>query len=157
MCSLPYRQLRNETYRVVFDLDSSLPYRQLRKSALAYLRLSGCSLPYRQLRNAQDIISSANLHFGYEVLEVRSETKTTYVSNYDLKAFPEECELGMFDAAILSLPMEFTLTQSFTSLTTTAAVSEIDQQLNKLESVEDGAEHQHADIKNAKKLYFPIV
>lgn len=99
---------------------------------------------------AQDIISSANLHFGYEVLEIRSETKTTYASSYDLKAFPEECELGMFDAAILSLPMEYTLTQSFTSMTTTAAVSEIDQQLNKLESVEDGAEHQHADIRNAK-------
>lgn len=99
---------------------------------------------------ASDIISSANLHFGFEVLEIRSDTKTTFASNYDLKAFPEDCELGMFDSAVLSLPMEFTLTQSFTSLSTTAAVGLIDQQLNKLESVEDSAQHQHQDIRNAK-------
>ncbi|EXS51165.1 cagE, TrbE, VirB, component of type IV transporter system family protein, partial [Acinetobacter baumannii 1406589] len=99
---------------------------------------------------ATELISNTNLHFGYEVLEIRSESKTVYASNYDLKAYPEECELGLFDNAILSLPVEFTLTQSFTSLTNTAAIDLIDQQLNKLQSVGDSATHQTDDIKNAK-------
>lgn len=99
---------------------------------------------------ATDLIANANLHFGYEVLEIRSESKTTFASNYDLKAFPEDCELGLFDDAILSLPLEYSLTQSFTSMSSTAAIDLIDQQLNKLESVGDSATHQIQDIKDAK-------
>lgn len=99
---------------------------------------------------ATELISNANTHFGYEVLEIRSESKTTFASNYDLKAYPEDCELGLFDNALLSLPVEFSLTQSFSSLSNTAAIDLMDQQLNKLESVNDSATHQIEDIRNAK-------
>lgn len=99
---------------------------------------------------AKDLISNANLHFGYEVLEIRSESKTLFASNYDLKAFPEECSLGLFDDAILSLPFGFSLTQSFISMTNTSAIDLIDEQLNKLTSVGDTAYHQVSDIKSAR-------
>lgn len=62
--------------------------------------------------NAYRTIPSANLHFGAELLEMRSSDKTRYATLYDLKEFGQTKPKMLTDT--LSLPCEFVFTQSFT-------------------------------------------
>jgi type IV secretion system protein VirB4 len=97
---------------------------------------------------AYEIIPSSWLHWGYDTQEIRcKDGRCRFATSYDLKDFPETT-CGMFDN-ILSLPAEFTFTQSFTCLSTVEAMEAIKRQLNKLESVRDKAEHQKAELRQA--------
>ena len=96
---------------------------------------------------AYEIIPSSWLHWGYEVQEIRAENRTRHATSYDMKEFPQT-KSGVFDK-VLSLPAEFTFTQSFVCLSVTEAQDAIDSQLNKLESVGDKAAHQRTELKQA--------
>jgi type IV secretion system protein VirB4 len=95
-----------------------------------------------------EIIPSANLHWGYDLLEIRAENRTRFATSYDMKDFPDSTVWGMFDP-ILALPAEFTLTQSFLCMGIFEAQKSITSQINKLESVGDKAEHQIAELRAA--------
>jgi type IV secretion system protein VirB4 len=95
-------------------------------------------------------IPNAWLHFGYDVLEVRSDNATKYAVCYDLKDLPKS-GWGQINP-LLTLPVEFTLTQSFGFLGTHQANAKIETQIGKLNSVQDKAVHQIDDLADAQAL-----
>ncbi|CAG9235710.1 Type IV secretion system protein VirB4 [Paraburkholderia tropica] len=96
-----------------------------------------------------ELIPDAWLHFGYEVLEIRTDTGTKYATCYDLKDFPK-AGWGQLNP-LLSLPVEFTITQSFGSMTSYQADKAITGQINKLQSANDKATHQVTELEDARK------
>jgi type IV secretion system protein VirB4 len=98
----------------------------------------------------QDIIPSSYLHFHYDTLEIRTDRSTKFATCYDLKDFPK-AGWGQTNP-MLSLPVEFTFTQSFTCMTSGEAMKAIDDQINRLESVEDKAVHQKEELLTAQAL-----
>lgn len=99
---------------------------------------------------AYQILPSSNLHFGYEILEIKGVLKTRYATSWDLKDFPQETYLGMYNSSSLSLPFEYNLTHSFVSLSASKAVSIIDKKMKRLLSVGDKAYHQIDDLNRAQ-------
>ncbi|KGW12220.1 VirB4 family type IV secretion system protein [Burkholderia pseudomallei] len=97
---------------------------------------------------AVELIPQSWLHFGYDVLQIRSDVGTRYATCFDLKDFPE-CGHGQLDH-LLTLPVEFTITQSFGCMTPFAANKAITTQINKLASVGDKAKHQVKDLELAQ-------
>lgn len=98
--------------------------------------------------NAYRTIPSADLHFGAELLEMRCSDKTRYATLYDLKEFGQTKAKIMVNT--LALPCEFIFTQSLTYIRPAKMMKQIDDQLNKLESVGDMAENQHHELLEAK-------
>jgi len=98
-----------------------------------------------------EVLGNSHLHFGVDVLELRGNhpDQTKYATLYDLKGFPDKTKSGLFDC-ILKLPFEFTLTQTFFYASQSEAGKLIDEQINQLTSVDDQAEHQIEEIKQAK-------
>ncbi|CAJ0807720.1 Type IV secretion system protein virB4 [Ralstonia psammae] len=90
------------------------------------------------------------LHFGYDLLVIRTDAAEKYATCYDLKDFPKS-GWGQLNP-LLTLDAEFTITQSFGCLTAAAAEKAIDSQINKLESVGDKAHHQIAELQHAQGL-----
>ncbi|WP_455289951.1 VirB4 family type IV secretion/conjugal transfer ATPase [Cupriavidus necator] len=98
--------------------------------------------------SGRTLLPSSQLHFGYDVVEIRSDATTRFASCYDLKDLPD-CGWGQFDA-LLALPAEFTITQSFHCLGNYAAQSLIARQANKLASAGDMATEQIAELNHAQ-------
>ncbi len=101
--------------------------------------------------NSQDAyttIASANLHFGNELLEIRAPRRTRYAMLYDLKDFGQTKMMVL--NPVLDLPCEFVFTQSFVYIGSIAMQKQIDDQLNKLESVGDLAKSQQTEMIEAK-------
>ncbi|QNT59991.1 AAA-like domain protein [Neisseria musculi] len=98
--------------------------------------------------NAYRTIPTADLHFGAELLEMRCPDRTRYATLYDLKEFGQTKAKIMVNA--LKLPCEFVFTQSFTYIRPAKMMKQIDDQLNKLESVGDMAQSQHEEMLEAK-------
>ncbi len=98
-----------------------------------------------------EVLGNSYLHFGNDVIEIRgnSHEQTKFATCYDLKDFPETSKSGLFDC-ILKMPFEFTLTQTFFFVSQAEAQKLIEDQLNKLTSVGDAAEHQINEIKQAR-------
>lgn len=99
---------------------------------------------------AYEVLPSAELHFGFDLLQIRGEQQDKYATLYDLKDFPQSCHLGMFNSASLSLPFEYNLMQSFTALSPAKSISRIQSQANKLLSTGDKAEHQQQELIEAQ-------
>jgi type IV secretion system protein VirB4 len=95
-------------------------------------------------------IPNAWMHFGYDVLEVRADNNTKYAVCYDLKDLPKSGRGQM--NSLLTVPVEFTLTQSFGFLGTHQANAKIETQIGKLTSVQDKAVHQIDDLSHAQAL-----
>ena len=98
----------------------------------------------------RDLIPSSHLHFHYDTVEIRTDRSTRFATCYDLKDFPK-AGWGQTNP-LLTLPVEFTLTQSFGCLSTAEAMDAIETQINNLQSVEDKATHQVAELKDALAL-----
>jgi type IV secretion system protein VirB4 len=62
-----------------------------------------------------EVLGSARLSFGTEVLEYRQPTATRVGAILGIKEYPTPTQVGMFDG-LLSAPFPFVLTQSFTFL-----------------------------------------
>ncbi|MCA7912053.1 MULTISPECIES: VirB4 family type IV secretion/conjugal transfer ATPase [Burkholderia] len=97
-----------------------------------------------------ELIPSAWQHFHYDVLETRADHRTRFAVCYDLKDFPKS-GWGQLNP-LLTLPAEFTLTHSFIGMGNYDAMFAIEDQENKLRSVEDKATHQLEELKEAKAL-----
>lgn len=95
-----------------------------------------------------EIIPTAWTHFGYDVMELRTTSSTKFATCYDLKDFPRS-GWGQFNP-LLTLPMEFTLTQSFVFMGTYEAQKEIETQKGKLTSVGDKAISQIKELNTAQ-------
>lgn len=98
----------------------------------------------------RELIPTSHLHFHYDTVEIRTDRSTRFATCYDLKDFPK-AGWGQTNP-LLTLPVEFTLTQSFGCLSTAEAMDAIETQINNLESVEDKATHQIKELKEAAAL-----
>ncbi|MBN3786106.1 transporter [Burkholderia sp. Ac-20353] len=98
----------------------------------------------------RDLIPTSHLHFHYDTVEIRTDRSTRFATCYDLKDFPQ-AGWGQTNP-LLTLPVEFTFTQSFGCLSTAEAMEAIDAQINNLHSVEDKATHQIKELKDALAL-----
>ncbi len=98
---------------------------------------------------AYDVLPDAGLHFGFELLQVKGN-HNKYANLYDLKDFPRNTRLGMFNSASLALPFEYNLVQSFVALSPAKAIDRIEKQANRLRLNGDKAEHQQQELIEAQ-------
>lgn len=99
---------------------------------------------------AFDTLPYAGLHFGYEILQSKGFGKDRYAICLNLKDFPAVTKLGMFNKASLALPFEYNLVHSFTALSPAKSLHRIRDQLNRLRSTKDQAEHQQKELIEAQ-------
>ncbi len=99
---------------------------------------------------AYDVLPSSNLHFGFEILQIKGILKNRFAALCDLKDFPFTTKLGMFNGASLALPFEYNFVQSFVALSPVKSLELIDRRLNELRSVKDKAEHQQDELELAQ-------
>ncbi|WP_083854938.1 transporter [Burkholderia sp. KJ006] len=97
---------------------------------------------------AYEAIPDSWLHFGYDLLVIRSDTGEKYATCFDLKDFPES-GWGQLNP-LLTLPAEFTITQSFGCMNAHEADKALGSQANKLASAGDRATHQIQEIEEAR-------
>jgi len=97
-----------------------------------------------------EVIPEAWLHFGYDLLIIRTDTAEKFATCYDLKDMTET-GWGQLNP-LLTVDAEFTLTQSFGCLSTAAMDKALGSQINKLESVSDRARHQIVELESARGL-----
>ncbi|CAG9255094.1 VirB4 family type IV secretion system protein [Paraburkholderia caribensis] len=99
-----------------------------------------------------DVIPSSWLHFGYNIVAIRGPGVTPsrqYATCHDLRGFPDKPGWGQLNP-LLTLPMEFTITQSFNCMTGFEANRTVDSAINKLESAGDKAKHQVKEMREAQ-------
>jgi type IV secretion system protein VirB4 len=99
-----------------------------------------------------DVIPSSWLHFGYNTVAIRGPAIAAsrgYATCHDLRAFPDKPGWGQLNP-LLTLPMEFSITQSFNCMTGFEANRTIDSAINKLESAGDKAKHQVNEMREAQ-------
>lgn len=97
---------------------------------------------------AYKVIPTADLHFGTDILEIRSAEHRKFATCYDLKDFGRSKIMTLLP--ILSLPCEFTLTQSFIYTENADMQSAINQQRNALKSARDEATDQQDELTLGK-------
>lgn len=91
--------------------------------------------------DAYQVIPAANLHFGSDICEIRPEQgKRKFAQMYDLKDFG--ISKPKIFTSILTLPCEFTLTQSMIFINPYTMIGTIRKQMNNLQSVGDLAHEQ---------------
>jgi len=95
--------------------------------------------------DAYQTLASSDLHFGSDVCEIRSQNGTRFATSFDLKDFGISKVKVL--TGVLDLPCEFTLTQSFVYVDSTAMQEIIKKQLNNLKSVGDQALDQQDELK----------
>ena len=97
--------------------------------------------------DAYQMIGGANLHFGTDVSEVRSQDGTIkFAQMFDLKDFGLSKPKIFSD--VLTLPCEFTLTQSLIFVNPHKMKENIKKQLNNLESAGDLAKGQMDELRD---------
>lgn len=97
-----------------------------------------------------NIIQTAELHFGYDLCEIRPASGgKQYATYFDLREFPDESKRGMWNS-LLSEPYEFCLTQSFLNYTSTKSLSLVNKKVNEIESGTNFPEHYVQDLKDSR-------
>ena len=102
-------------------------------------------LPRSPLNNA---LTCGRLFFGTETIEYRSASHCRVGAMLGIKEYPTPTIVGMFDR-LLSAPLSFVLTQSFTFLTKAAGQSLLQRQFNRMANAGDFAVTQAAELKDA--------
>ena len=96
--------------------------------------------------NAYQVIPAATLHFGSDICEIRPEHgQSKFATLYDLKDFG--ISKPKILTSILTLPCEFTLTQSMIFINPYDMVGNMKKQINKLQSVGDLAQEQVDELE----------
>ena len=97
---------------------------------------------------AYTVIGAADLHFGTDVLEIRNTEGRKFATCYDMKEF------GLSKVGVLintlSLPCEYTLTQSFVYTNNADMQTEIDRQAGALRGAGDQATDQQDEMRIGK-------
>lgn len=102
-------------------------------------------LPRGPLNHA---LAGARLFFGTEALEYRLPTETRVGAMLGIKEYPTPTVVGMYDR-LLSAPLSFVLTQSFTFLSKAAGQALLQRQFNRMVNAGDFAVSQAAELKDA--------
>lgn len=99
---------------------------------------------------AYDALTSSSLHFGYEIMQSRGLHKNRFAAFLDLKDFPSSTKLGLLNHATLGLPFEYNLVHSMTPLAPAKSLHRINDQMNRLRSTNDKAQHQADELNEAQ-------
>jgi len=94
------------------------------------------------------VLATTRLVFGTEVIEYRLPTETRVGAMLAIKEYPTPTVVGMFNR-LLSAPLSFILTQSFSFLTKSAAQSLLQRQFNRMANAGDFAISQAEELKDA--------
>lgn len=102
--------------------------------------------------NIIDGITDSDLHFGYDICEIRNKNSLTnhYAVCNNLAEYPALTSAGMWDNVILSSPCEFILTQTFHYMTISKALKELTDK-EKLLDANELLVDQSAELSIAKK------
>lgn len=93
-------------------------------------------------------LGSSRLLFGTEAIECRSVHETRVAAMLGIKEYPTPTVAGMFDR-LLSSPMSFVLTQSFSFLSKPSGQALLQRQFNRMANAGDFAVSQAAELKVA--------
>ena len=100
-------------------------------------------------QSAYKTIPAANLHFGTDICEIRPESGgRKYAVMYDLRDFGLSKPKILTN--ILTLPCEFTLTQSLIFISPYEMQQKIKRQLHNFASVDDKAVNQQIELEDAQ-------
>jgi type IV secretion system protein VirB4 len=102
-------------------------------------------LPRAPLNQA---LAGVRLFFGTEAIEYRSPTETRVGAMLGIKEYPTPTAVGMYNQ-LLSAPLSFVLTQSFTFLTKATGQMLLQRQFNRMANAGDFAVSQAAELKDA--------
>jgi type IV secretion system protein VirB4 len=94
------------------------------------------------------MLASGRLIFGTETIEYRSATETRVGAMLGIKEYPTPTTVGMYNQ-LLSAPLSFVLTQSFTFLTKATGQALLQRQFNRMANAGDFAVSQAAELKDA--------
>ena len=104
-------------------------------------------MPLR-LAPVNHMLASARLLFGTETIEYRSASETRVGAMLGIKEYPTPTTVGMFNR-LLSAPLSFVLTQSFSFLTKGTGQALLQRQFNRMANAGDFAVSQAAELKHA--------
>lgn len=99
-------------------------------------------------RPMREIIGTARPFFGKESFELRAPSKSIYGGCLAVKEYPSETAPGCINM-LLTLPFEFSLSQSFTFMARPAALSLLKRVQGKMINSKDMAESQIAELDDA--------
>ena len=94
------------------------------------------------------VLACTRVMFGGETIEYRSATETRVGAMLGIKEYPTPTAVGMYNE-LLSAPLSFVLTQSFTFLGKPASQSLLQRQFNRMANAGDFAVSQAAELKDA--------
>ena len=94
------------------------------------------------------VLACTRVMFGGETIEYRSATETRVGAMLGIKEYPTPTAVGMYNE-LLSAPISFVLTQSFTFLGKPASQSLLQRQFNRMANAGDFAVSQAAELKDA--------
>ncbi len=93
-------------------------------------------------------LTTVRLFFGTEAIECRSAGDTRVSAILGIKEYPTPTVAGMYDR-LLSAPMAFVLTQSFTFLSKASGQALLQRQFNRMANAGDFAVSQAEELKDA--------
>ncbi len=105
-------------------------------------------MPLRRA-NIGETLTTARPFFGTETFELRGPDQSMYGAMLEFKEFPEEVSPGCLDE-LLRINTPLALVQSFAFTERGEARTTIDRHLNRLENVDDDAESQREELRDAK-------
>ena len=95
-----------------------------------------------------EVLATARLSFGAELVEYRSATSRRFGAMLGIKEYPAETRVGLLNA-LLSVPFECVLTQSFAFLSKATAQGLLQRQSHRLTNAGDFALSQAQALKEA--------
>ncbi|HGG5823027.1 TPA: type IV secretion system protein VirB4 [Salmonella enterica subsp. enterica serovar Saintpaul] len=97
-------------------------------------------------------IKNSKFYFGYDTLEIKNRhgDGNRFCTSYIVKDYPRGTLLGQWNF-LLSLPYEFVVTQSFIPDSFTRTQKKLDQQLNRMASVNDAGKTQQEELLIAQE------
>jgi type IV secretion system protein VirB4 len=95
-----------------------------------------------------EALASTRLFFGTEAIEYRMPVGSRAGAVLGIKEYPTPTVVGMYDR-LLSAPMSFVLTQSFTFLSKSTGQGLLQRQFNRMANAGDFALSQAAELKDA--------
>ncbi|EPN0316291.1 conjugal transfer protein TraE [Vibrio vulnificus] len=96
-------------------------------------------------------VSKADLHFGYDTLEIRNHESdgSRFAVLYELDTYPNTTTSGMWDFS-LALQQEFIISQSIVFISSPKAISMIDDQMNVIESA-NGSDNDLGELQMGRE------
>ncbi len=105
-------------------------------------------MPLRRA-NIGSTLMTARPFFGTETFELRGPDRSSYGAMLEFKEFPDELSPGSMDE-LLRINTPLALVQSFAFTERSEARTSIDRHIMRLENVEDDAQSQHEELREAK-------